>query len=456
MKQERVGQRLRRLRETAGLTQRDLAGPGISHAHISRIEAGERQPSLGALRQLAAKLGVSPTYLETGTDLPVAEELELRLSDLELQIRLGDAVDETSLEKIKHRAAELDEKRLAARAEAALGTLAHRRGDLAKAIVHLEQATENDGLTPVSEPDIFAALARAYAAAGEPEAAIELLRRCVAYLDAGRTEDPLLAIRYALFLSYALADAGHLDQASETLASALEQSAHIQDNYLQVRLYWSRARLLDKNGQTREALENIRRAAALLEATEDRRQLARAHILWAELLTRSNKPHDAEAHLELAETMLGGHAEAEDIQWLHTQRAHQAADTDRPTAAFQYAQDAIAQNRDDPVELASAHWALAKAHTLTNNLEAASQAFSTAADLYAQGRQWRQHLTVSRAWASALKQAGQTDSALEVLEQSNDLAQHHLQAKPFARTPDQDDARTHTPARRARSLKSDL
>ena len=66
MTQESVGERLRRLREARGLKQRDLAEPGISGPYISRIEQGSRRPSLRALRRLAAKLGVTPEYLETG------------------------------------------------------------------------------------------------------------------------------------------------------------------------------------------------------------------------------------------------------------------------------------------------------------------------------------------------------------------------------------------------------
>jgi len=74
---ESVGQRLKRLRLDRGLSQRELASPGVSYAYISRIEAGTRQPSVKALRRLAAKLGVSPEYLETGSDLDAAEAREL-------------------------------------------------------------------------------------------------------------------------------------------------------------------------------------------------------------------------------------------------------------------------------------------------------------------------------------------------------------------------------------------
>ena len=64
---------MRRLRTARGLTQRELASPGVSYAYISRLEAGARRPSIRALRQLAAKLGVSPEYLETGTLSPLEE-----------------------------------------------------------------------------------------------------------------------------------------------------------------------------------------------------------------------------------------------------------------------------------------------------------------------------------------------------------------------------------------------
>src|SRR5438105_12467436 len=85
---ETVGQRLRRLRRERGLSQRDLSGPGVSYAYISRIEAGARRPSVKALRLLARKLGVTAQYLETGSEIDEADARELRLADLELRIRL--------------------------------------------------------------------------------------------------------------------------------------------------------------------------------------------------------------------------------------------------------------------------------------------------------------------------------------------------------------------------------
>ena len=90
---ETVGDRLRRLRRERGLSQRDLSAPGITYAYISRIEAGARTPSVKALRMLAQKLGVTPEYLETGSDLAAAELRELRLAEQELRLRLDGELD---------------------------------------------------------------------------------------------------------------------------------------------------------------------------------------------------------------------------------------------------------------------------------------------------------------------------------------------------------------------------
>src|SRR5712692_8211248 len=62
----KVGGRIKSLRLEHGLSQRDLAGPGLSYAYISRIEAGARTPSLSALIELADALDTSALWLATG------------------------------------------------------------------------------------------------------------------------------------------------------------------------------------------------------------------------------------------------------------------------------------------------------------------------------------------------------------------------------------------------------
>src|SRR5436305_961998 len=127
--EESVGQRVRRLRLARGMTQRQLSVPGVSYAYVSRIESGERLPSLKVLRILARRLGVPLDYLETGARVPAAAERELRLGDAELELRLGRDLEKA--ERVFRE--ELEEEEEPARA-------AWREADSAGALVHIHRA----------------------------------------------------------------------------------------------------------------------------------------------------------------------------------------------------------------------------------------------------------------------------------------------------------------------------
>ena|SRR5947209_11319544 len=92
--EETIGQRIRRLRLERGLSQRELSGPGVSYAYISRIEHDDRKPSEKAMRHLAVKLGVSADYIETGRPVPASADRELRATDAELLLRLDGDLEE--------------------------------------------------------------------------------------------------------------------------------------------------------------------------------------------------------------------------------------------------------------------------------------------------------------------------------------------------------------------------
>jgi transcriptional regulator with XRE-family HTH domain len=75
------------------LSQRDLAFPGCSAAYISRIERGERVPSLQVLRELARRCGVSEAYLAWGQrQRPDGDVLE-RMRDVENAESSGSKVE---------------------------------------------------------------------------------------------------------------------------------------------------------------------------------------------------------------------------------------------------------------------------------------------------------------------------------------------------------------------------
>jgi transcriptional regulator with XRE-family HTH domain len=83
-----VGRRLKEARLAAGMSQRALSLPGCSSAYISRLEAGDRVPSLQLLRKLAAKLSVNEEYLARG--VARVEQAPPELVEAEVALRLGD------------------------------------------------------------------------------------------------------------------------------------------------------------------------------------------------------------------------------------------------------------------------------------------------------------------------------------------------------------------------------
>src|SRR5207237_90558 len=200
-----------------GLSRREPAAPGVSYAYISRIEAGTRQPSVKALRRVAAKLGVSADYLETGSDLDPAAARELRLTDLELAVRLGGLENaDAALGAALDEAVRAGDRNAALRARVALASLALEGGRYEEAVTQLEAAVVDEPFSPVDRFDIYANLGRAYAASGRPERAAELYHECISGVEEVGG-DASLEARYATLLSYALTDMGEMARAEDVV-----------------------------------------------------------------------------------------------------------------------------------------------------------------------------------------------------------------------------------------------
>jgi transcriptional regulator with XRE-family HTH domain len=416
---ETVGQRLRRLRHESGLSQRDLASPGVSYAYISRIEAGARRPSVKALRQLAPKLGVSVEYLETGRDLSDRDQRELRLSEAELTLRLEHDSPEAEAEfaALLAEAQAAGDAEAAARARAGLGELADRRGDFATAIEELEQARASGVLSPLTHADLYATLARAYSASGQPRRAVELLEDCLSQTQAQAQEDVSAEVRFATYLSYALSDLGELERARVVVRQALGRAQKTPDPYSRVRLYWSLARLSLMEGKPRSALRQIQRAIGLLEATEDTRQLARAHLSSGEILTDDGDPEQAQTHLELAEKLLGDHADAADLAWLYSEQSRASLLLGEDDTAERLARQALSLLAGgDPLKRARALATLAEARP--EEIDALQADFAQALEVLEEERRWPAAASVLRTWSRALRRAGREQAALDVLDRA--------------------------------------
>jgi transcriptional regulator with XRE-family HTH domain len=412
-----VGLRLKAARERVGLSQRQLAFAGCTAAYLSRIEAGQRQPSLKVLRILAAKLETTPHYLETGEEVPAAKERELRLSDAELELRLGRDLQraETILNEVI--AAEADDG-VEARARAALGLLAAQRGDNAEAIRQLKTATQSSHVRPEQRSDAFEALAAAYVAVGEPWKAVSLLEECIEAVNERAPEDVTLSVRYRSILGTTFSSFGEVERARAVLAEALTLAEGYDIPSARMILYWSLGRLAWMKTDSDAALDYMARARGLLEASEDTAQLARANLVSGQICNLDNRLEEAADYLEQAERLLVLGGDKDDLGILRAEQAKLTAKTNEPEQALALAHEAMAALEDDVRYAPTAWHALGLAHAAADDLPAAEDAFSRAVDGLAQLRQWRQAAQAARDWANTLRAAGRGDDAYNLFERA--------------------------------------
>jgi len=421
---ESVGARLKRLRLQRGLSQRDLSSPGVSYAYISRIEAGARTPSVKALRKLSQKLGVSVEYLETGRDIRDVDERELRLTDAELELRLAEdpSAAEQKLRDLLAEATNVGDHASESRARIALGLAAAQRGNHLDAVEQLEAALQDNHVSPHTRPNVYATLAQSYSALGAPDRAVRLLEECLQELGEIAPDDTGAYIRFSTYLSYALSDTGDYERASEVVKSAIAKADDVADPYSRVRLLWSLARIAGIEGRSTEALDYIRRAITLLEATEHTVQLGRAYLLSAGIEATEAHVDETRKQLRLAKRLLGSSAEPLDLAMLQIGRSRLAAIEGDADRAVERAREALTLLGDFHGDVqGSAVAALAQGLALKGDEVGAVDAYRRAVDLLTVHGRRAEAGQAALEWANFLRERGREQEAEPILRRAYDL-----------------------------------
>jgi tetratricopeptide (TPR) repeat protein len=280
-----VGERLKQARLAAGYSQRALAFPGCTAAYISRIEAGERVPSLQLIHEFARRLRVAPQYLATGVDAEVA----LRLGEVDVAIRMF-------TERLEERPGD-------ARALAGLGRVAFREADHVRTIDLLEQALEANKGRCLTDVGAVETLARAYALTGAVAEAVALLDRGVAEAEAAGAF--VERIRFRVLLANALIDSGAVNRAEEVLAETITDVEALRDPRALARVYWTQSRLHSHHKDPNVGARYAQRALEILERTEDQGYIALAYHLVAAAENTAGKAEAALHHLARGRALFG-------------------------------------------------------------------------------------------------------------------------------------------------------
>lgn len=409
---EAVGRRLRDAREDAGVSQRALAFPGCSPAYISRLESGERTPSLQVLRELGRRLGVSEDYLATGRTYPRARAL---VADADVALRLDDTEESKSL--YERALAEAEDAAVRADALEGLGQIAFREGEPSKAIELLEQALETLGVDACARPALAESLARAHASLGALAPAIAVLEECAARYE--REGDVLQHVRFASLLGAALTDNGDYAAAERIVAKALVAGRGIADPYARARLYWSESRLLLEQGQSDSAERYARRTLETLRATEDSYAIGHALEVLAHIHLDLERPAEALELLREGWPLIASAGTPIEIARFRIEEARAlAALGEREDAAAIALEVAAELGNAQPLDSGRAYVLLAEIYEDVGDKERARELYEVAVERLEQQMPSRQLVIAYKRLAALLREEGRAEEALDLFERA--------------------------------------
>ena len=403
-----VGERLREARLAKGLSQRELSFPGCTPAYISRIEAGQRAPSVQLLRELGQRLAVSAEFLATGEhEAPLAP-----LDQAELMLRLGET---EQAEQIFRDAAQSSSSLTRARGETGMGTISFAAGRLEEAVELLESARAAAGKQWISLPGLAETLVRSLALTGRLEEAIAAAE---AMLRETPAEDQIAHERAQVLLANALIDNGSFERATEVLARALSREDSPGDPVRLAQLLWSQSRLHSVRGEHELAASYARRALGVVELTEHVAYSARARQLVAYIENERGQPERA---LEILDDGWADVVRSQDAYVsviFRIERAKALAQLERADEARELAIEVLSETEGlGVIDSARTFATLAGVLAQTGEEEHALRAFESAADRLEQVGSPLVG-TVYMQWSEVLDRLGRRDEAYRILRRA--------------------------------------
>ncbi|MYS81617.1 helix-turn-helix domain-containing protein [Embleya scabrispora] len=298
--------RIQRMRTELGLTQRQLAEPKYTAAHISTLESGKARPSETALRFLAGQLGTTYEELTTGHPAHLATELRLALTDAQRLLATG-TPEQAAL---RYRELLADAERLAlvteqAAARIGLGDCALETGELAQARAHFEKAERQLATEPLPRrARAIRGRAVAHLLAGELRYACYVLETALDELAASELRDPdALVLLYAASISPYM-DMGAHARAAHAAEVALALAPQVSDPALVAGMHRSVARTLLAEGRIAEADASLAKAQELYQQLHLRTELAHCHWMRGYVHAQHDALEEAETELRTAREML--------------------------------------------------------------------------------------------------------------------------------------------------------
>jgi tetratricopeptide (TPR) repeat protein/DNA-binding XRE family transcriptional regulator len=275
----RLGERVRQLRVSKGLTQGELAGDRFSKEYISQIERGKTRPTRGTIEWLAGQLGVDTEFLDNGVATDERNRIEARLARAEglaEVLQHEDALRE--LDGVRASIIATGSLPLRVRLLAAEAWARMNAGDVRPAIDLLAEArilTEQPEFSEVERADILFRLGVCRYKLSSIATAVGLLDEALELTERSELPSDLLRSKILNWRSRCRRRQRDYEAAREDVERALELAEGLDDRRMTAHVYFQASLIAEREGHWVLARSYAERARAIYEEIEDRADVGR-------------------------------------------------------------------------------------------------------------------------------------------------------------------------------------
>jgi transcriptional regulator with XRE-family HTH domain len=302
-----IGNRVRELRKSKGLSQQALTGDGISAGYVSLIESGKRTPSPEVTAKLAERLGVPLTELtELGGDEERAASSESAQLDVNFaRLALANGTPAEAVRSLRSIPLEGVAAATANEASLTLAEALEQTGEVDEALRVLETLLgrcrrEHTWLTYAVAATMLAVM---LIEAGDVARSVEIAERSLREIEEVGLRGTDEHLRLGSILVSALYERGDLLVATHHIEALIQDADRMSSARGRGAVYWTAATVAAERDRVADAIRLTDRAVALFAEQDQSRDLPRLRLNYAWLLLKLDNPRPAEAliQLELAE-----------------------------------------------------------------------------------------------------------------------------------------------------------
>src|SRR5690349_17133469 len=300
----RLGERLRQLRVSAGLTQSELAGERFSKEYVSQIERGKTRPTRETIEWLAVRLGVDAGFLANGVATDERGRLEGALARAEA---LFEAVKneeaDVEYETLVPQARAMGVPEIAVRALLGAGKTRMRLGRLREGLDFLNEArtiVEGGTFSDLERAEVFYALGVCRYQLNSVQTALGLLNEALALSERSGMPSDSLRSNVLSWRSRCWRRMRDYEAAREDIERALQLAEDANDPRMIGAAYFQASLVADREGHWVLARNYAEKARAAYEELADRVQFGRLTNNLGTLNFLLGKTEDAVAQLKEA------------------------------------------------------------------------------------------------------------------------------------------------------------